>query len=96
MGGGKGGLEPQVTTYNILISAAAKAGQWRRAEQLLDEMPEFTEQAIAETDGGALTWLLHALDLPDYNATLHGYGTVIGTGNAVVEWPAWRHQEGSA
>ena len=51
-------------------------------------MPEFTEQAIAETDGGALTWLLHALDLPDYNATLHGYGTVIGTGNAVVEWPA--------
>lgn len=67
-----------------------------RSKQLLDEMPEFTEQAIAETDGGALTWLLHALDLPDYNATLHGYGTVIGTGNAVVEWPAWRHQEGSA
>jgi 2-aminophenol/2-amino-5-chlorophenol 1,6-dioxygenase beta subunit len=67
-----------------------------RTKQLLDEMPEFTEQAIAETDGGALTWLLHALDLPEYKATLHGYGTVIGTGNAVVEWPAWRHQEGSA
>jgi len=67
-----------------------------RAQRLLDEMPEFTEQAIAETDGGGLTWLMHTLGVPSYPAVLHGYGTVIGTGNAVVEWPAWKHEEAVA
>ena len=34
----------------------------------------------------ALWRLLGALGVPDYPATVHGYGTVIGTGNAIVEW----------
>lgn len=57
-----------------------------QCQQVLDIMSDFTEQATAETDGGSLSWMLSALDIPDYPATLHGYGTVIGTGNAVMEW----------
>ncbi len=54
--------------------------------QLFDEMPDLIDQATSEADAGCLSWLLAALGFPDYPAELHGYGTVIGTGNAVVEW----------
>ena len=64
-----------------------------RSKDLIKILPDFTEQAIAETDSGALTWLISALDFPDYPAKLHGYGTVIGTGNAIVEWD---HSSGRA
>lgn len=57
-----------------------------RTRQVVDIMPEFVEQAIAEADSGALSWLLAALDFPTYPAELYGYGTVIGTGNAVMGW----------
>lgn len=53
---------------------------------IVDVLTDFTEQATAETDSGSLTWMLSALDFPNYPAEVHGYGTVIGTGNAVVEW----------
>jgi 2-aminophenol/2-amino-5-chlorophenol 1,6-dioxygenase beta subunit len=58
-----------------------------KTQQVVDEMPEFVEQAIAEADGGALTWMLSAIGMPEHNAILHGYGTIIGTGNAIMEWP---------
>lgn len=61
-----------------------------RSRELVELIPDFTEQAIAETDSGALTWMLSALDFPNYPAEVHGYGTVIGTGNAIVEWPHYR------
>jgi len=57
-----------------------------RSQAVIDLMPEFTEQAVSESDSGALTWLLAALGVPDYPAELFGYGTVIGTGNAVMGW----------
>ncbi len=57
-----------------------------RAKQLFDEMPDLIDNATSEADAGCLSWLLAALDYPDYPGELHGYGTVIGTGNAVVEW----------
>ncbi len=57
-----------------------------RSQEILDIMADFTDQATAETDGGGLTWMLSALGRPTYPAEVHGYGTVIGTGNAVVEW----------
>jgi 2-aminophenol/2-amino-5-chlorophenol 1,6-dioxygenase beta subunit len=60
-----------------------KKGQTR---QMIDVMTDFTEQATAETDSGSLSWLMAALDFPSRPAEVHGYGTVIGTGNAVVEW----------
>jgi 2-aminophenol/2-amino-5-chlorophenol 1,6-dioxygenase beta subunit len=57
-----------------------------RTKDLMALMPDFTEQAISETDSGALTWLMSAMDFPTKPAKVHGYGTVIGTGNAIVEW----------
>ncbi len=57
-----------------------------RCRQLLDEMPDFIEQATSECKDGSLTWLMGALGVPDYPARVHAYGTVIGTGNAVIEW----------
>lgn len=57
-----------------------------KCQQILDEMPDFIEQSISECKEGSLTWLLGALGVPDYPAEIYGYGTVIGTGNAVVEW----------
>jgi 2-aminophenol/2-amino-5-chlorophenol 1,6-dioxygenase beta subunit len=57
-----------------------------KSRTIVEVLTDFTEQATAETDGGGLTWLLSALDFPEYPAEVHGYGTVIGTGNAVVEW----------
>lgn len=57
-----------------------------RSKDVLNLMTDFTEQATAETDGGGLSWLLHAMNRPTTPATVHAYGSVIGTGNAVVEW----------
>lgn len=57
-----------------------------RCQELLDQMPDFIEQATSECKEGSLQWLLGAMGIPDYPAEVHGYGTVIGTGNAVVEW----------
>ncbi len=76
--------------WDMRIIDYMKSGQCKR---IIDEMPEFTEQAIAETDGGAFTWLLSTLEIPDYPAILHGYGTIIGTGNAIVEWPVYKYKE---
>jgi 2-aminophenol/2-amino-5-chlorophenol 1,6-dioxygenase beta subunit len=42
--------------------------------------------ASAEVKAGALTWMLSALGMPKYPAEVLAYGSVIGTGNAVVEW----------
>lgn len=57
-----------------------------RTRQLIDEMPDFIEQSVSEAKAGSLSWLLAALGFPDYPAEVHAYGTVIGTGNAIVEW----------
>jgi len=55
-----------------------------RSREVVDVMPEFTDQAVSESDSGAISWLIEALDSPTYPAELYGYGTVIGTGNAVM------------
>jgi 2-aminophenol/2-amino-5-chlorophenol 1,6-dioxygenase beta subunit len=57
-----------------------------RMREVVDVMPEFTEQAISETDAGSFTWLVSALGYPEYPAEIYGYGTVIGTGNVVAGW----------
>lgn len=49
-------------------------------------IPEHIEASEAETKSGGLTWLLSALEWPDTTGDVLGYGTIIGTGNAVVEW----------
>ena len=59
-----------------------------KTKEIISLMPDFTEQAVSETDSGAMTWMLSALDFPQKPGKVYGYGTVIGTGNAVVEWSA--------
>ena len=59
-----------------------------KAKELLAVLPEFIDMASAEVKAGALAWMLSAMEMPSYPAIVHGYGSVIGTGNAVVEWNA--------
>jgi 2-aminophenol/2-amino-5-chlorophenol 1,6-dioxygenase beta subunit len=49
-------------------------------------LPDFMKETFAEVKAGSLTWMLAAMDMPKIPAKFHGYGTVIGTGNAVMEW----------
>ena len=41
---------------------------------------------LPEVKSGAFTWMHAAMGYPELAAELFGYGTVIGTGNAVMEW----------
>ena len=70
--------------WDMRMLGHLRAGRTRR---VVEESPDFVEQASSETRAGSLTWLLAALDFPTEPATVHAYGTVIGTGNAVVEIP---------
>jgi 2-aminophenol/2-amino-5-chlorophenol 1,6-dioxygenase beta subunit len=56
------------------------------SREFLWEHSDFAEQAITETRVGSLTWMLAALEFPSTPAVVHAYGSVIGTGNAVVEF----------
>lgn len=57
-----------------------------KLDELMNILPEFMEKTAAEVKAGALVWMLSAMGFPKMPATVHGYGTVIGTGNAVMEW----------
>ncbi|QBJ96488.1 tRNA U-34 5-methylaminomethyl-2-thiouridine biosynthesis protein [Rhodococcus sp. ABRD24] len=57
-----------------------------RTREAVEIMPQFIEEAFAELKSGGFTWMMAALGYPEIPAELHGYGTVIGTGNAVMEW----------
>ncbi len=60
----------------------------RRGEvkKTFDLLPQFIDEAFAEVKSGAFTWMFAAMGYPELAGELHGYGTVIGTGNAVMEW----------
>lgn len=57
-----------------------------KIDELMEILPQFMREAFAEVKAGALTWMLSAMEFPKIPAKMHGYGTVIGTGNAVMEW----------
>ncbi len=57
-----------------------------QTEEVFRLLPQFIEEAFAEVKSGAFTWMHSAMGYPNIPAELHGYGTVIGTGNAVMEW----------
>ena len=65
-----------------------------KTAELMAILPEFMREAFAEVKSGALTWMLSAMGFPEAKAKLHGYGTVIGTGNAVMEWDMEAHRAG--
>jgi 2-aminophenol/2-amino-5-chlorophenol 1,6-dioxygenase beta subunit len=74
---------PNQLAWDERILQMIRAGD---CKQILAEMPDFIEQSISECKDGSFTWLLSALEVPTYPGHIHGYGSVIGTGNAVVEW----------
>lgn len=57
-----------------------------RTKEVFALLPQFIDEAFAEVKSGAFTWMFAAMDYPEIPGELHGYGTVIGTGNAVMEW----------
>jgi hypothetical protein len=61
---------------------------WRkgRMAESFRLLPQFIEESFAEVKSGAFTWMHAAMGYPEIPAELYGYGTVIGTGNAVMEW----------
>lgn len=78
--------------WDMKLIDMARKGQCR---QIYDIMPEFVDQAVSEADAGSLSWLLSALQYPDYEAELYAYGTVIGTGNAIMAWYPERAEVGA-
>ena len=57
-----------------------------RTQEMINLMPEFIDQSASEADSGSLTRMMGAMGFPDYPGEIYGYGTIIGTGNAVVGW----------
>jgi 2-aminophenol/2-amino-5-chlorophenol 1,6-dioxygenase subunit beta len=57
-----------------------------RIRETFEILPQFINEAFAEVKSGAFTWMFAAMGYPELPGELHGYGTVIGTGNAVMEW----------
>ncbi len=57
-----------------------------KLDEMMDILPEFMEKTFAEVKAGSLVWMLSAMNFPKIPAQIHGYGTVIGTGNVVAEW----------
>jgi 2-aminophenol/2-amino-5-chlorophenol 1,6-dioxygenase beta subunit len=57
-----------------------------RTREVFEILPQFIQEAFAEVKSGAFTWMFSAMGYPEIPGELHGYGTVIGTGNAVMEW----------
>ncbi|MBY0449229.1 MAG: tRNA U-34 5-methylaminomethyl-2-thiouridine biosynthesis protein [Cyanobacteria bacterium] len=55
-------------------------------DELMAILPDFMEKTFAEVKAGSLVWMLAAMGFPTMPAQIHGYGTVIGTGNVVAEW----------
>lgn len=69
--------------WDMQLLEMVRKGQ---TKQMVDIMPEFITQAISEMDAGSFAWLMAALDYPTDPGEIYAYGTVIGTGNAVVGW----------
>jgi 2-aminophenol/2-amino-5-chlorophenol 1,6-dioxygenase beta subunit len=57
-----------------------------KSREIMNLLPEFIDKTAAEVKAGSLAWMLSAMDYPEIPAKVHGYWTVIGTGNAVAEW----------
>jgi 2-aminophenol/2-amino-5-chlorophenol 1,6-dioxygenase subunit beta len=69
--------------WDMRVIEILREGNWSELRSLL---PQFMSETFAEVKSGGLMWMLSAMQFPAVRAKLHGYGTVIGTGNAVMEW----------
>ena len=62
-----------------------------KTSEVFKLLPQFIEESFAEVKAGSLTWMFAAMGYPEIPGELHGYGNVIGTGNAVMEWDLIGH-----
>jgi len=69
--------------WDMRLIDLMRKGKMREAFSLL---PQFIDEAFAEVKSGAFTWMHSAMGYPELEGKFYGYGTVIGTGNAVMEW----------
>lgn len=69
--------------WDMRIIELMRKGRMQEVHKLL---PQFIDEAFAEVKSGAFTWAHAAMNYPEIPAELYGYGSVIGTGNAVMEW----------
>ncbi len=69
--------------WDMKMIELMRRGDWDTFQRM---MPEFMEKTAAEIKAGSLMWMLSAMDFPSMEAAVHGYGSVIGTGNVVMEW----------
>lgn len=49
-------------------------------------LPKYMNETFAEVKAGSLMWMLSAMNYPTYRPDVHAYGSVIGTGNVIMEW----------
>lgn len=73
--------------WDMRLLSAIREGPTARLRELI---PRHIEETSSETKAGSLTWLLSAMRWPDVPGEVLAYGTVIGTGNAIVEWTGRR------
>ncbi|MFJ6167621.1 tRNA U-34 5-methylaminomethyl-2-thiouridine biosynthesis protein [Micromonospora orduensis] len=69
--------------WDMKLLEAMRRGPTAPLRELISEHIEATS---SETKAGSLTWMLAAMGWPKVPGDVLGYGTIIGTGNAVVEW----------
>lgn len=65
-----------------------------KTSELQEFVPKHIEETASETKAGSLSWMLSALGWPEISGSVLGYWTVIGTGNAVVEWDVSENARG--
>ena len=70
--------------WDMKLLELVRAG---RTQELRRFIPEHIDATASEIKAGALNWMLSALDWPEVPGHVYAYGSVIGTGNAVIEWP---------
>lgn len=69
--------------WDMKLIGMMRRGEMQKVHELL---PQFVEIAFAEFKAGSFTWMCSAMGYPELPGELHGFGNVIGTGNAVFEW----------
>lgn len=73
--------------WDMRLLELVRAG---RTDELRAFIPEHIAQTQAETKSGSLSWMLSAMGWPQIRGDVLGYWTIIGTGNAVIEWDPQR------
>lgn len=73
--------------WDMRLLHAIRAGRTSEVRSLI---PEHIAQTEGEIKSGSLSWMLAAMGWPEIPGDVLGYWTVIGTGNAVVEWDPTR------